>query len=306
MTDQTDQTPEATPPPQSVAVRNPFSMEDEAPQREDTLAKAQSARELAEVQGMILLAKRFPRDEKKAADNLLKACCRQTLAEQALYQYTRGGTDVTGPSIRLAEAAAQCWGNVSFGVREIDQNGPESTVEAFAWDMENNVRQVKVFRVSHVRHTKKGSYVLEDPRDIYEMVANQGARRVRACILGVIPGDVIEAAVNQCDVTLATKTPVTPERIKGMVEAFGAFGVTQAMIEARWRRRVDTATPALLAQMGKIHNSIRDGMSRPEDWFDMTQAASAPAQPQQPATNGKPVTPSGVQSLAAKVGKQTA
>ena len=43
-----------------------------------------------------------------------------------------------------------------------------------------------------------------DPRDIYEMVANQGARRLRACILGIIPGDVVGASVEECQKTLTT------------------------------------------------------------------------------------------------------
>ncbi len=77
----------------------------------------------------------------------------------------------------------------------------QSTVEAFAWDVEEaNTRQTKVFQVRHWRHTKQGGYKLTDPRDIYELVANNGARRLRACILGVIPGDVIDAAV-ACNVS---------------------------------------------------------------------------------------------------------
>ncbi|MDT1904179.1 hypothetical protein FPK34_26285, partial [Acinetobacter baumannii] len=75
------------------------------------------------------------------------------------------------------------------------ENG-ESTVEAFAWDVETNTRQTKVFQVPHIRYTRNGSKKLTDPRDIYELVANNGARRLRACILGVIPGDVIDDAVN--------------------------------------------------------------------------------------------------------------
>ena len=165
---------------------------------------------MQEVQAALVIAKKFPRDQVAAMDRILQACTRPSLAERALYQYARSGTDITGPSIRLAEMLAQNWGNIQFGIRELDQRNGESTVEAFAWDMETNTRQVKVFQVRHERHTKQRSYALEDPRDIYELVANQGARRLRACILGVIPGDVVEEAQHQCDVTLATKAQVTP------------------------------------------------------------------------------------------------
>src|SRR5574340_1669066 len=171
----------------------------------NAIADATTQREVAEVQGAIVLAKKFPRNQIEAMDRILNACQRPSLAEGALYSYARGGTDITGPSIRLAEVAAQNWGNLQFGIRELEQRNGESTVEAYAWDMETNVRQAKVFQVAHKRHTKKGSYQLEDPRDIYEMVANQGARRLRACILAVIPGDVTEAAVAQCEATMKSK-----------------------------------------------------------------------------------------------------
>ena len=174
------------------------------------LVESTSSREIAEIQSQMAIAKRFPRDERASLDKIINACQRKSLAEKACYQYAKGGTDVSGPSIRLAETIALCWGNLNFGVRELDQRDGESTVEAFCLDLETNVKCNKVFQVRHVRHTKSKDYALSDPREIYELVANQGARRVRACILGVIPGDVVDAAVEQCDETLKTSANVTP------------------------------------------------------------------------------------------------
>jgi hypothetical protein len=228
-------------------------------------------REIAEVQAAMLIARMNPRDEKAALDRILQACTRPKLAEAALYQYNKGGTDVSGPSIRLAEVLAQSWGNFECGVRELEQTDEESTVEAYAWDIQTNFRDKKTFHVPHIRHTRKGSYKLSDPRDIYEMVANQGARRKRACILAVIPGDVQEAAVKQCELTLVTKADVTPERLKSLVEKFSELGVTKEMIEARIQRRLEAMTPALLVQMGKIYNSLKDGMSTVADWFAVSE-----------------------------------
>lgn len=224
-------------------------------------------REIAEVQAAMMIARMNPRDEKVALDRILQACTRPKLAEAALYEYSRGGTEITGASIRLAEVLAQNWGNFECGVRELEQSDDESTVEAYAWDVQTNFRDKKTFQVSHVRHTKKGSYKLSDPRDIYEMVANQGARRKRACILAVVPGDVQEQAIKQCEVTLNTKAQVTPERLKNLLEKFAEFNITKEQIEARIQRHLDAMTPALLVQMGKIYNSLKDGMSVPADWF---------------------------------------
>lgn len=229
-------------------------------------------REMAEAIGQMQMAKAFPRDVVAARDRILNACTRPKLAETACYTYARGGSEITGPSIRLAEMLAQNWGNMTFGIRELEQRNGESTCEAFAWDMETNARQTKIFQVPHIRYTRQGAYRLSDPRDIYELVANNGARRLRACILGVIPGDVVEEAVEACDKTLKTKFAVTPERIKALVEKFAEYKVTAAQIEKRIQCHIAAMKPAQMANLGKIYNSIKDGMSKPEDWFEAEAA----------------------------------
>lgn len=251
----------------AVVNQNPFQT---SRRENNAIAETSQQREIAEVQAAMVIAKKFPRDPVEAMDRILNACTRPSLAEGALYSYGRGGSDVTGPSIRLAEALAQSWGNLQFGIRELSQSNGESTVEAFAFDLETNTRQVKVFQVPHIRYTRNGTKKLEDPRDIYELVANQGARRLRACILGVIPGDVVDAAVRQCETTLHTSADVSPERIKSMVDAFEAnYGVTAEMIQKRIGRRIDAINAALIVQLKKIYQSLKDGMSKPSDWFEV-------------------------------------
>lgn len=254
----------------SNVVANPFGSQKIAEARTNAVAESDQQRAIAETQAAMIIAKRFPRNQMEASDRVMTACTRPTLAEHALYSYARGGTEVTGPSIRMAEVLAQNWGNIKFGIRELDQRDGESSVEAFAWDMETNTYQTKTFQVPHIRYTRNGTKRLEDPRDIYELVANQGARRLRACILGVIPGDVIEAAVKQCELTLRTKIEVTPELIKSLLDKFEKYKVTKAMIEARIQRHIEVITPALVVQLGKIYNSLEDGMSGPAEWFDVT------------------------------------
>lgn len=252
-------------------------------QASNAVGEAVVQREYAEVQAAMAIAQRFPRNQRQAMDNIINSCTRPTLAESALYSYSRGGTEITGPSIRMAEALAQSWGNIQFGVRELDQRHGESTVEAYAWDLESNTRQSKVFQVKHTRHTRKGSYSLEDPRDIYELVANQGARRLRACILGVIPGDVIDAAVRQCETTMKARVEITPDLIKSLIEKFGTYGVTRQQLETRLQRSIESITPAQVVNLGKVFNSMKDGMSGPGDWFQAELVANVEGDEMSPA-----------------------
>jgi hypothetical protein len=261
----------------NTQVTNPFGNRDSQAKTGGALAVEQE-RAIQEVQASLVIAKRFPRDPIAAMDRIIQACTRQTLADSALYSYSRGGADVTGPSIRLAEAIAQNWGNIQFGIRELEQRNGVSVVEAFAWDVETNTRQVKTFAVPHVRDTKKGKKALTEARDVYEIVANQGARRLRACILGVIPGDVTEAAVRQCEITQSSTVDVSAENIKKLLSTFlSEFGVTQGQIEKRIQRRMESIRPAQFLQLRKIYQSMRDGMSVSEDWFEAGIPTSAPA-----------------------------
>ena len=250
-----------------VRTENPFG--DAIAARPSATGQTDQQRAIAEVQAAMVIARANPRDERQAMDRILNACQRQTLAEVAIYSYARGGSDISGPSIRLAEALAQNWGNIQFGIRELDQTGGKSVVQAFAWDVETNVRLEMTFEVPHVRHTRQGARKLEDPRDIYETVANNGARRLRACILSIVPGDVVEAAVTQCEATMHARADTSAEAVQKLVAAFGQYDVTKAQIEARIQRRVDAIQPAQIVSLRKIYASLRDGMSTPVDWFEV-------------------------------------
>ena len=236
----------------------------------------ESSRSIAEVQAAIVLAKKFPRNKVACIDEIVNDCGRKTLAEVAIYSYNRGGSEVSGPSIRLAEAIAQSWGNLQFEWKELNRTNGASECEATAWDMEKNTKKTIRFTVKHIRNSKaKGQFVLTDERDIYEMIANQASRRLRNCILSIIPGDVVETAVKECEKTLKTNVQVTPESIANMIKLFEEFGVTKEQLEKRIGKRVEAIAGAQMIQLKKIFNSLKDGMSKPADWFEPIKVEEA-------------------------------
>lgn len=234
-------------------------------------AEMVTSRQTQEVQGQIIMAKRFPRDEVAASRRIMTACQRKRLAEQAEYEYKRGDSKVVGPSIRLAEALAQNWGNLDFGFIELEQKAGESQVMAYCWDLETNTRQTKIFSVPHIRETRKGNKPLTTPRDIYEQVANQAARRVRACILGIIPGDVVEEAIEQCHKTLLGKddTPLI-DRIKKCVQiAEKEYQIPQESLEKYIGCKAEAFSMNDLIRLNRVFNSIKDGMAKREEIFEL-------------------------------------
>lgn len=233
------------------------------------MVEAAEAKAVAEVQAKYIIAKKFPRNEYEATQRIYMACKRKNLAEQSQYVYSRGGTEVSGPSIRLAEALAQGWGNIDFGITEISRTDNVSVVEAYAIDLETNSRSTKTFHVEHVRDTKQGLKKLNSTRDIYELVANQGARRLRACILALIPGDIIDAAVKACENTLMSSDEPLDQQIKKITIALSEFGVKVEHIEKRLGHKLNAASPAEIVKLKAVYKSLKDGFADVSQYFEL-------------------------------------
>lgn len=253
------------------------------------------SRAVQEVQAAVLVAQKMPRNEIKAYEKIMQAARRETLAKQSTYAYPRGGQIVKGASIRTAETLAKYWGNISFGIKELSQDNRNHTSEvmAYAWDLETNVREEKVFQVTHTRVAKGNKITLTDPRDIYEKVANDGARRLRACILGVLPSDIVEDFLAECEKTLLgdNKEPLI-EKIRRTIKTFESIGVTQDMIEKRVGCKAEAMIPKQLLDLGAIYKSITDSFKSVDDFFgtdkkEVIEAENVLQLKQEDATNGK-------------------
>jgi hypothetical protein len=246
--------------------------------QDNTMGAVASAGEIARVQAQLVFAAQVGRNPRVAVDNMLTEFQIPELAQVSLYQYARGGSSITGLSIRAAEAIAVAWGHMDFGMRELEQRHGESTVEAYAWDFVTNVRRSITFRVPHYRDTREGRKKLEDSRDIYEMVANQASRRIRACILAVIPRHVQEAVEKQIANTMQATFEITPEYLKKWLDAFKKYGVTKEQIEKRIQRSYDSITPAQMMGLVNIYNSLKDGIGTVSDFFEVAAPAGDKAQ----------------------------
>lgn len=263
--------------------------EQQVPAARSIGAELVSSREAQEVQVAMVAAKRFPRDAYTAYNRIMQDCKRRTLAEKSMYEFTRGSSTVTGPSIHLAKAIARSWGNLDSGFKVLEQSAKESTVMAYCWDLETNYRETKVFTVQHVRETKKGNYTLTDSRDIYETIANQAARRERSCILSVIPQDIVDAAVGQCNATLAdlprdgnggkiTKDDAVREIIFLFQEK---YGVSKEMLETYIGRKAEAFTIQSVNRLRGVYTALQDGTAGVEQYFDMSGTAPDQEKPQE-------------------------
>ncbi len=258
--------------PYAVGAASPMQMD--GGNRHDSgnaLAANMEARAVSEVKAQVIMARQYPRDPMLSMDQILRECERPTLADAAVYTFPRGKETVSGPSIRLAEVLARNWGNVNFG-QEVLERGTDkrgigfSLVRAFAWDLQTNLYVSRQFEVKHWRATKTGGYKLTDDRDIYELEANMGARRLRACILQVIPGDVTAAAVNACRHTAASglNEMMKDEKqraalVAKMLRIYEKMGVSQQDLEGYLKSLMTNWSSDEMLKLKELKNGLDNG-----------------------------------------------
>jgi len=228
----------------------------------------EASRAIAEAQGKLVIAKRFPRNEVASYAKAMEACQRPAMASKAFYSFPRSGGKVEGPTIRFAEELARCWGNIDYGIKELSQDDGRSEMQAYAWDLETNAQSIQNFTNPHQREVNGKMKTLTSQRDIYENNANMATRRLRSRILAILPAWFVEDAIAECKRTLAgNNSEPLIDRVKKMVVQFSKLGVTQEQIESRLKRKIDTMTADDLVDYIGIYNAIKQGESKAVEWF---------------------------------------
>ena len=226
----------------------------------------ESQRAIAEAQGQLILAKKFPRDMAQAYSDLMEACKSQQFAESAFYSVPNRGS---GPSIRLAEEVARCYQNFEYGHRELSRGDGKSEVEVYAWDKQLNNRSVRQITIIHELYTKNGIKKLTNPVDIDNLIANIASKQMRGRILALMPKHLVASAVEACKLTLSggNEKPLR-DRVTDMVTAFGRGGVSPKMLEQYLDKKIDQLSSDDLIELRGVYNALKDG-AKVSDYFDV-------------------------------------
>lgn len=239
----------------------------------------EQSRAVAEVAAAVRVARDFPRDENAAHERMLDLCKRLPVAQRAFYEVPNRGS---GLSIHIARELARIWGNVDYGVRELNRDdlAGMSEMQAWAWDQQTNVRSTRSFLVPHAKIVGKGQSKrrerIEDLNDIYLNNQNTGARAVRECIFSMLPDWVLVDAEQQLTRTLqgGGGKPIDQQRAEA-ISAFDTLGVTQAQLEQRLQTRAGQWQPNHMAQLQRIYATVtQDGIAVTE--FFPEQAVVVP------------------------------
>ena len=252
----------------------------------------EQSRAVAEVQAMVVVAQSRPRDETAAIEQMRQACRRIQMANRAFYKFPRGGQTVQGATVHLARELARCWGNINYGVTELDRNDAagQSEMVAYAWDVQTNARSATSFIVPHKRDKKGGAENLVDLRDIYENNANNAARRLREMIFSVLPRWYVDEAMDLCRITLQKgegETPL-PARIATAIAWFAELGISRERVEAKVGAKSAAWTVVDLANLKISYESLRNKEVTPDEEFPQIITATLNSALAAPAVNPEP------------------
>lgn len=176
----------------------------------------------------ILTAKQFPRSVamfKREAKDLLSEDIET--ARSAEYSKPVGADKVRGPSVRLAEIACLCWKNIEVNIEEPIVGDVSVTVQAYAWDLERNIRMPGLATMSILnKHGKRYAQHM-----IETTVVACASKARRNAILAVIPrayvNDLLETAR---DVAAKNLPPLEETREKMLSHFARSYRVTPEQI----------------------------------------------------------------------------
>jgi hypothetical protein len=260
----------------------------------ETASFALAEQAKASVQSRYVMALQRPRSMAVARKRLLDDCRRPAFAEAAIYNKPVGD-GVEGPSIRMAEAAARAMGNVLAEVAAIYDDSEKRIVRVSATDLESNVTYPMDVTISKTIERSKpqdGRKIIarrknSRGRDVYVIEATDeeildkeratASKALRTCLLRLIPGDILEEAMEQCYRTRADAIKANlPEAQQKMVVAFKSIGVTAAQLVDYVGHAISDVTVEELGELRALYTAIKDKEATWSDAHERRRAAREP------------------------------
>ncbi len=262
---------------ETAIVRSDFGGQEIVPQAE-TAASAVAAQAQAAIQARYIMAVKMPRDMDTVRLKLLKECSRPGFSEVARYAKPVGTGSVAGFSIRFAEAAARCYGNVlSESVVTFD-DAKKRIVRVITLDLESNltyqqdivvektVERKKLRQGQTAISTRKNSYgdtvyIVEATEDeIATKQAAQISKVLRNGVLRMIPGDILDECESKVLETIKNQAAKDPDaERKKLADGFAALGVMPKDLKDVLGRDLSTISPAEIIHLRSIYSAIKAG-----------------------------------------------
>ena len=257
----------------------------------ETAATASASHAAALVQARYVVALKHPRDLDIVREKLLKECKRPGFARVARYRKPIG-EGVFGPSIRFAEAAVRCMGNVNIQTTVLFDDREKRIVQVEVTDLEANVPYTSSVTIEKTveRKSRKPTdvvlrerlnsknekiFIIEATED--DILNKQNAlvsKAIRTNALRLVPGDIVEECMFEVVTTQENQAAKDPDGEKFRVfDGFSQIGIQVADLKAWLGHDGKTLTPKELTDLRGLYAAIKDGET---SWREVMDAKSPP------------------------------
>lgn len=250
----------------------------------------------AEISQQISTAKRYPRTLSKVkADMLSFATLDEETAGACFYTLPRGGKSIQGPSVRLAEIAVACYGNLRVGSRIISTvtNGdsPHVVVQSVAHDLEKNtaISIEKRRRIVGKKDYNTGTRKAPDEDDINLATNACSAIAFRDAVFKVVPQALIQPVLDAAKKCAIGDIKSLSEKRNKVVDRLKQMGVPlDRILHQAEARKIDDIDYDKLEVLIGLGTSLKDGNTTLEAAFppvpmDQDDSGLGPQQPTEPA-----------------------
>lgn len=253
----------------------------------ETATASAAAQSKAMVESRYLMAMHRPRNMDEVRTRILSACKRPAFAATARYSKPIGKSSVVGPSIRFAEEAGRCLGNVLVETPTVYDDEKKRIVSVLVTDLESNLSyraDVTVGKTVERRQLKQNQVPLGQRVNSYGDVvfvveateddtATKSAalisKALRTGMLRLLPSDILEEAMALVVKTQTDEDAKDPNAArKALVDAFFSVGVSPKQIADYLGHPIEQVTPIELTTLRTFFTAIREGAA---SWSDVME-----------------------------------
>lgn len=260
----------------------------------------------AEIDMQVATAKKWPRQISTVKKDMMSfATLDEETAKGCFYKLPRGGKVIEGPSIRMAEIALSCYGNLRAAtrVREIVTEGPNPhvVVQGACLDLEKNVSVVieKRRRILAKNDYKNGGKKAVDEDDINLAVNSCSAIALRDATFKVVPLALIKPVVDAAKRTAIGDAKTLVERRGQMIDSFGKMGITpQRIFHALSKKGIDDIGLEEMETLAGFWTAIKENPEVIDECFPEPKIMTE-KEPEKPSTEAQGATAAPVPPPAA-------
>lgn len=247
------------------------------------VAAAESAK--AQIQCAYMMALQCPRSYFAAEQAVVKACENPLFAEKVEYKLPRGGTTISGPTIRLAELIRREWRNIFTTERVMHDDERQMIVQVTAMDLETNsieTAEVVIPKTVERRYVKDGQEIISERENslgkkVYTVRATDSevdmmrkamiSKALRNAIFRLVPAELVQIAIATARQTIQTADAKDPkEAIRRLIFCFEEQGVSIDKIEKEIGHTLEKANTADVKKLRGLYKQMLNGAS----WDDLT------------------------------------